>query len=308
MQLGTGELLYIVMRVILVVLWLAAAAASARFTRQLDARPRKLAVCGTMLLVLPALMSGYDIWDNAVVRPSDPIGPGSWVWLVFDGLAPIFCLLLLRTLDERNSAQEALRTLAATDPLTGLANRRGFFTHAPASLALARRQGRPACLMLIDLDRFKAINDACGHPAGDEVLRHAAAVLRGVLRASDLPVRWGGEEFAILLPATGTVEAASIAERLRSELRRKVAHPAGGGAVVTASFGIALLDDAAGDGALAQAIRDADRAMYQAKQSGRDRVVVDGGMPEPAVPPTQGQIPGLAWADPNWRAPAYRTT
>ncbi|WP_431268460.1 GGDEF domain-containing protein [Dankookia sp. P2] len=301
-MLGSGELLYIGMRVVLVGLWLMAALAAARFTRQLDARPRRLALCGTVLLVLPAAMSAYDIWDNAVARPLDPVGPGSWVWLVFDGLAPIFCLLLLRTLDERNAAQEALRTLAATDPLTGLANRRGFFAQVTAPLAAARRQGQGATLLLLDLDRFKAINDACGHPAGDEVLRHAAAVLRGVLRASDLPVRWGGEEFAVLLPFTTPAEAATLAERLRLALRAKVPHPAGGDAVVTASFGLAPVGGDGAEAALAQAIRDADRALYRAKAGGRDRVVIDMGEPDPLV------VPGLAWVDPNWRTPAYRTT
>ncbi|MFZ4411048.1 MAG: GGDEF domain-containing protein [Paracraurococcus sp.] len=301
-MLGSGELLYIAMRVVLVGLWLMASLASARFSRQLESRPRRLALGGTVLLVLPAAMSAYDIWDNAVARPLDPVGPGSWMWLIFDGLAPVFCLLLLRTLDERNAAQEALRTLASTDPLTGLANRRGFFSQVTGPLAAARRQGQPVSLLLLDLDRFKAINDACGHPAGDEVLRHAAAVLRSVLRASDLPVRWGGEEFAVLLPFTTATEAATLAERLRAELRIRVPHPAGGDAVVTASFGIAAIGGDGAEGALTQAIRDADKALYRAKAAGRDRVVVDLGEPDPLV------VPGLAWADPNWRPAAYRTT
>lgn len=301
-MLGIGELLYIVMRVLLVGLWLMAALGTARFASQLDARSRRLALCGTVLLTLPAAMSVYDIWDNAIARPFDPVGPGSWIWLVFDGLAPIFCLMLLRTLHERNLAQEALRTLALTDPLTGLANRRGFFAQVTAPLAAARRQGEAATLMLLDLDRFKAINDACGHPAGDEVLRHAAAVLRSVLRASDLPVRWGGEEFAVLLPFTAPAEAAGLAERLRLALSAKVPHPAGGTAMVTASIGIAPVGGDGGAAALSQAIRDADRALYRAKAQGRNRVVVDRGEPDPLV------VPNLTWANPNWRAPAYRTT
>jgi diguanylate cyclase (GGDEF)-like protein len=273
LPLEPDELLYVAARASLSALWIAAAIATFRFAQRLDRRVQRLADIGAVLLGLPALISAQDTWDNVVVRHAEPIALVSWVWIIFDGLAPIFCLLLLRALGQRDAAQAALRAAAATDPLTGLANRRGFLDHAEGVLAASRRRGATAAVLLVDIDRFKAINDGFGHAAGDDVLRDTAAVLREVVRRGDLPVRWGGEEFAVLLPFTTLDQAVALAERLRVALPARVPHPAGGG--VTLSIGVAAL----GEATLGEAMRAADDAMYQAKAAGRNRVAIAGAAP-----------------------------
>jgi diguanylate cyclase (GGDEF)-like protein len=225
---------------------------------------------------VPAVATGVDAWDNLILRAQQPISLSSWTWLVFDGAAPVFLLLLLRALAERDAAVAELQALASTDPLTGLPNRRAFLAAAQAAIATAWRQSAPLSVMLIDLDRFKAINDRHGHPAGDAVLRATAEVLRATLRRTDLPVRWGGEEFAALLPFTGTEEAATLAERLRYAVRALVPHPGGDAAgPVTISVGIAAITPAVtADSALAAGMGAADAALYAAKTQGRDRVAL----------------------------------
>ena len=148
-------------------------------------------------------------------------------------------MLLLRAVAERDNVYARLDALARTDPLTGLANRRAFLEHAQAFLSAAARSGAPLALLLLDIDRFKAVNDRFGHGAGDAVLRAVAAALRGAIRVGDLPVRWGGEEFAVLLPGTDLPAAVALAERLRAAVRDGVPHPAGGR--VTVSIGAARL-------------------------------------------------------------------
>ena len=105
---------------------------------------------------------------------------------------------------------------AMTDPLTGLANARSFDPLVERELATARRDGRPAAVLMLDLDHFKAFNDAHGHPAGDEALRAFARAVRGSLRETDTAARYGGEEFAILLRNTDLVGAVTVAEKLRA--------------------------------------------------------------------------------------------
>jgi diguanylate cyclase (GGDEF)-like protein len=165
-----------------------------------------------------------------------------------------------------------LEVTARTDALTGLANRRAFNEALGRELARAARGDVPTALIACDIDRFKAINDAHGHEVGDRVLAEVAEVLRGLSRASDLVARTGGEEFCVVVPDSDAVEAGLVAERLRLELARRTRR---GGLPVTASFGVAAtrtLD-------AASLLREADRALYQAKADGRDRVVVAGGAP-----------------------------
>jgi diguanylate cyclase (GGDEF)-like protein len=227
--------------------------------------------------VLAALLSVNDAWQNLVVRPDEPIQASSWAWLAFDLLLPLLGLLLLRALAERDAALQRLARQAVTDPLTGLRNRRGFMAESDAALARCARAGQQAAVVMIDLDRFKSINDLHGHAAGDAVLRGAAAAVRAELRAGDLPGRLGGEEFALLLPDADLDAAIATAERLRAALTAGVPHPGGGR--VTASFGVARVQE----GALEAALAAADAALYKAKQGGRDRVEVAGrACPAPA--------------------------
>lgn len=248
------------------------AAAADAAPADLPSRGAVLPMAATALLVVAALLSGFDVWYNLVLKPDDPIPGASWAWLAFDLLLPGFGLLLLRALDERDAALARLAQQAITDPLTGLRNRRGFLDAATAVLAIASRQAEPVALISLDLDRFKAINDGHGHAAGDAVLRGTAQVLQAALRRGDLAGRIGGEEFVLLLPGTGLAAAAQTAERLRLALSEGVAHPGAGGRV-TASFGVAALEGR-GVAALEPALAAADAALYAAKHGGRDRVEV----------------------------------
>lgn len=161
-----------------------------------------------------------------------------------------------------------LRAQATTDPLTGLANHRTFHERLRYESARSRRSGAPLALVLLDIDRFKSVNDVYGHQAGDEVLRTVAALLAEDARTTDIAARLGGEEFALLLSDTGDDGALAVAERLRIAIAgTRVPGPGR----VTASFGVASLGL---DGDPDELVRAADRALYAAKGAGRDRCVL----------------------------------
>ncbi len=180
---------------------------------------------------------------------------------------------LMREVDEairmREAREEVLRREAETDSLTGLRNRRAFEVRLERAVADARERGASLSVIVFDIDHFKAINDTYGHPVGDEVLRLLAEVVRAQLRPSDMLSRIGGEEFAIVV-AAGLGVASEIAERLRGAVADKV-RGLEGGEHVTASFGVATLE--ADDDGVAPLVRRADAALYEAKRSGRNRVV-----------------------------------
>jgi diguanylate cyclase (GGDEF)-like protein len=166
----------------------------------------------------------------------------------------------------RNLAVAELR--AATDGLTGLANQRTVHETVKRAAAQAGRTASPLALVLFDLDRFKAINDTFGHGKGDDVLAAVGAVAASTVRASDFVGRFGGEEFAVLLPDTNRAGALEAAEKLRAAIA-EISIP-GVDRRITASFGVAVLPDDAGEPELL--LRAADRALYAAKGAGRDRV------------------------------------
>ncbi|HOX45568.1 MAG TPA: GGDEF domain-containing protein [Myxococcota bacterium] len=160
---------------------------------------------------------------------------------------------------------------ATRDALTGLHNRPSLEERLARELERHGRYRRGLALLVLDLDRFKSLNDAHGHAAGDAVLRATGQVLRAQLRASDLAARVGGEEFVVLLPECDPAQAREAAEKLRRELAGlEVAGPGGARLRVTASVGVALAGPAA-DSPAALLAR-ADAACYRAKQGGRDRV------------------------------------
>jgi len=163
---------------------------------------------------------------------------------------------------------------ALVDGLTGLPNRRQCEQALATEVARAERFGWSLAFVLADLDGFKAINDAHGHPAGDQVLREFGDYLRESLREGDVAARWGGEEFAILLPGTDLEGAALLVERIRALLEfREIVVPGAKTIPVTASFGLAVYPDTEGGAALVAA---ADAALYQAKRAGKNRVVTAG--------------------------------
>jgi diguanylate cyclase (GGDEF)-like protein len=272
-----GDLAYLLARLCLAAYSGLAAVATLRFALAGTPRPRnwRLGVAGGVLLCIAACMSVQDAVFNIVLRPHEPVQPESWLWLFcFDMLLPVWALVLVRAWREREQAEAELARLAATDPLTGALNRRGFLEGAAAAIAQARRARQPIAVMMLDLDRFKAINDGHGHGAGDTVLRGFVAALAPGLRAGDVVGRLGGEEFAVLLPDNTAAQGVATADRLRAQVRRTVPHPAGAAAAVTFSAGVAAVS-APGEPrvALSTALAEADRALYQAKQGGRDRVV-----------------------------------
>lgn len=161
-----------------------------------------------------------------------------------------------------------LEDRSRTDSLTGLHNMRWWDEVAPQEAARTLRSGANIGVLMLDLDHFKLVNDSGGHAAGDRVLKSVARALRASVRTGDEVVRFGGEEFLILLHESGTEGAVRVAETVR---RAVAAIPAATGAKVTASVGVAVFPQSGPS--LDDAVRAADVAMYQAKAEGRDRVV-----------------------------------
>ncbi|MBS3936855.1 MAG: diguanylate cyclase [Sulfuritalea sp.] len=170
---------------------------------------------------------------------------------------------------------EAERT-ARTDGLTGLLRRRAFIELADAEIQRSLRYEDPLSFIMFDVDHFKAINDNHGHACGDAALVHLAELLREQMRDSDLPCRWGGEEFVVLLPRTSADVARHAAERIRCHFEANPVRWEDRSLRVTASFGVAAFD--ACDLSLSSMVARADVALYRAKRNGRNRVeVAEGG-------------------------------
>ena len=179
---------------------------------------------------------------------------------------------------------EESRHLATTDALTGLLNRRAFLEWAAREVRRADRYRDNLSVILLDLDHFKRINDQRGHAAGDLALFGAAQLLTVVVRACDVVARWGGEEFVVALPSTSRDGAARVAERARTGLESGNILDANGDRIpVTASFGVAEICT---DESIEQLIDRADRAMYGAKNAGRNRVFLADD-PSPAAQPSE---------------------
>jgi diguanylate cyclase (GGDEF)-like protein len=203
-----------------------------------------------------------DICDERWFLVNETLLPGGWLWHVFTDIT------MLKS-NERmlRIARDAAQRAAHTDPLTGLLNRRAAMERLELSVRHAFSNCTQLSLVLIDLDHFKSINDRYGHAKGDEVLRHFASAGHQQFRGADVFARIGGEEFLVLLPATGIKEAISAVERLRRHLARDETL-AELGCAYTMSAGIAeYCGNAAGD-----LFERADRALYRAKNLGRDRI------------------------------------
>ena len=180
---------------------------------------------------------------------------------------------LRREVKMRTVLQAKLQSQVQVDYLTGLATRRHFMTQASEEIARARRYGLQLSLCMLDLDRFKTVNDTYGHKAGDKVLKRFSEICLASLREIDIAGRLGGEEFAILFPETGLDQVQLVVERLRERLANERV-PLDDGVVLqfTVSIGVALLE--ASDEGLDSLMARADRALYAAKHGGRNRVCV----------------------------------
>jgi diguanylate cyclase (GGDEF)-like protein/PAS domain S-box-containing protein len=213
------------------------------------------------------VVSGY--WQP-VLRNGVPIGVLSLAWAervaeVSERVRSLVGLLAAEAAVaiERADLLARLEAVARTDDLTGLANRRAWDEHVPRELARARRDGRPLCVAMLDLDHFKDYNDERGHPAGDRLLKQVAATWREMLRPTDLLARYGGEEFGLLLPNCPLDQGLDVVERLRGLTM--------GGQ--TCSAGVTVWD---GEESLDSLVSRADNALYDAKKAGRDCAIAAG--------------------------------
>ncbi len=210
---------------------------------------------------------------------------------------PLYFIVSFRDITESKRLQSMLEEQASTDPLTGTMNRNRIEERATFELMRSDRYGDKLSLLMIDLDRFKEVNDTYGHLAGDRVLRGFCEIARNCLRSTDILGRWGGEEFVALLPETGPKGAHLLAERLRMTLEGLRFD---GEIKVTASIGIAGYREGDDLGTL---LGRADASMYRAKQGGRNRVVIDAGdlEREAASKHKSPQLVSLHWK------PSYRS-
>lgn len=184
--------------------------------------------------------------------------------------------LLLHYMRTNFQQRERLAQEAQQDPLTGLANRRHFHEWARGACALARRHRHPLSVLVLDLDFFKQLNDKYGHDGGDAVLKQVADTLQRELRSSDIPARFGGEEFVIAMPHTGAENAVEVAERIRASFAAQEIDLKGQKLHFTASFGLAQMtpDELEVSEGIHTALARADQALYRSKQEGRNRVTV----------------------------------
>jgi diguanylate cyclase (GGDEF)-like protein len=185
-------------------------------------------------------------------------------------MAAAFTMTLLIAVHTSQRLQRALDIVANVDPLTGLLNRRAFAETADRDWAQAVRAKRNLSVLLLDLDHFKAVNDLHGHPVGDEVLRRVGEALSVQVREGDLVARFGGEEFVIMMPDTSAREAVTVAERIRTAISALDGQQAG--LAISVSIGVAEKTEE--EASWEDLVAESDKALYVAKQSGRNCVVV----------------------------------
>ncbi len=203
---------------------------------------------------------GSSLWARVVGKPlvlKDETGSVRGdIWIAED-------------ISDQRRAEEALKKLASTDPMTGIANRRRFMKYGKREYAIFLRHKRPLTAVMLDIDHFKAVNDTFGHAVGDRALILAVEICGKSLRAGDLFGRIGGEEFALILPDTNSAAAFLVAERIRGMIEGETKDREDGIPPFTVSMGIAE----AGEGDFDSLLRRADEALYKAKEEGRNRVV-----------------------------------
>ncbi len=233
--------------------------------------------------------------ESRMRRPDGDTVPvqvtSSWV----DGAAgedPPHLVMVVEDVTERKALEARLLHLSAHDPLTGLPNRLLFRDRLRHALERGHREHTPTCVLVLDLDGFKAINDEHGHSVGDRAIQAVAQVLVDSVRDTDLVCRYGGEEFCIALPGIDIDSAMRLAERLRRRVEAECGPIVFGSpdGRMTTSVGVASVRLAARDAA--GLVDLADQALYAAKKSGRNRVVRFDRLPEPVEDQPVGQPTG----------------
>ncbi|MCA1906359.1 MAG: GGDEF domain-containing protein [Desulfarculus sp.] len=222
------------------------------------------------------------------------VSPWQSLYFLIGVMVEVFWNLTFVMLNSQRLALELTETrnelarLAATDPLTGVLNRRSLFARGGREFARAQRHGWPLAALALDLDHFKQINDRLGHAAGDRLLRTTVQLCQQQLRASDLLGRVGGDEFVALLPETGFAGARQVAERLRQAVDRElIRHQDGLSQPLSISVGLSVSHG--DDTNLEELLERADLALYQAKQSGRQRLVGLERVPTANPPPPRSR-------------------
>ncbi len=237
---------------------------------------------GITYVCFTGLMFARLILSFKYTRITDLLAPDwvqSLVFLTFLIFAIVWMFAYLILTNERlqvelNAVRFDLEKLAATDFLTGIANNRRFYETGEIEIQRARRFRHNLTLVMFDLDFFKQINDRSGHAAGDKVLIEIAAVCRRTLRSIDIFGRLGGEEFAVLLPHTDLEGGKTVAEMLRAAIERMTIEIAPAEIIkITASFGVTELKNT--DTQIQTVLNRADAVLYQAKNSGRNRIAAD---------------------------------
>jgi diguanylate cyclase (GGDEF)-like protein len=212
------------------------------------------------IILASSLPRAQEVFSSPVVAYS-----------LMEGMVHVTISSFLQISLTKDRAENSLRRAAETDMLTGLANRRAFFERGEAALAGLHRVGLPGAVLVIDVDRFKQINDTYGHAGGDDVLKALARAIGAHLREGDIFARMGGEEFACFLPDTSLASACVIAEGLRARVASLAIESEGRPIRTSVSIGVAATATPECD--LGRLLRDADAGLYQAKRDGRDRVV-----------------------------------
>jgi diguanylate cyclase (GGDEF)-like protein len=273
---------YVVLLADLIALGLAAAAAFhtlylARIAPRARLRGAWLAMTGLLAVVI--VLGTFSTLDRLLSQAFN-------ISVLIDcminllGAAVIFAAILLSRLTADDVLKVAeLERAAYTDKLTGLPNRRSFDLGLPAQIEIARRRTQPLVLLMLDIDRFKRVNDENGHACGDRVLAHLGQILATHERRGDTAFRIGGEEFAVLAPHTSIVQGRAAAERLRLAIESAPLLSEERPIAITVSFGVAALRPEDDGASLA---KRADEALYLAKRTGRNRVCTEDDLAVPA--------------------------
>lgn len=242
------------------------------------AQPGVTLLCATYLV--SAVLQGARAWgivpgvgyDFGVMLDADHLLAGFLFFRILQSVLEFYVLFSLNSAqleDELRVATARIERMAQTDALTGALNRRGLELLGDEAVRRSARARRPCGVIMIDLDHFKQVNDSLGHEAGDRLLAAVARLCAGSLRFEDVFARFGGEEFVVVAPLTTGEEAAKLAERMRQAVE-SASFEGMGGRRVTASFGVA----SAIGWPLEALVKLADKNLYEAKQTGRNRVVL----------------------------------
>ncbi|MGD0612961.1 MAG: diguanylate cyclase [Anaerolineales bacterium] len=231
-------------------------------------------------LMMDAIRHTIDTGKPQVIEYKIPVLSGEERW--FEGRIALMergrsghskVVFIANEISERVQLYEKVQQLAMQDPLTGCFNRRHFFERAEQEMQRTLRYQRPLAIMMLDIDQFKQVNDRFGHPTGDEVLCHLVHLCQNQMRANDLLGRYGGDEFAILMPETQVEGARQAAERLQTEIRKISIDRPEGKCSVTVSIGVAGVEAGCKEArTVAAVIKCADQAFYTAKAAGQNCV------------------------------------